>query len=277
MIAIQSLVPQLARPLPYEEGAPLWTHPHIAKQMLAAHLSPNTDAASRRPAVIEAVCDTLPARMGLKRGARIVDLGCGPGLYCRALAARGFEMTGIDWSDNSIRYARETCAGLSAAFRMATYLEPFGTAEFDGALLIYEDFGVLAPRDRKMLLANIHRALKPGGMFALDVSSCAAFETLKQEPDRTWEAAEEGFWRGHPYVALTQRHFYPEIPATCDLHAVLDGETTVCRVWQTYYTKESIAEELCAGGFEAEAFFASLQGDVYADDVPTIAVICRKA
>lgn len=276
MLSIQSLIPQLARPLPYEDGAPLWTDPYIATQMLEAHLSPNTDAASRRPATIEAICGFLPARMGLSPGAQIVDLGCGPGLYCRALAARGYEMTGVDWSENSVRYARESCAGLPAAFLCASYLAPFGEAAFDGALLIYEDFGVLSPENRRTLLANVRRALRPGGTFALDVSSRAAFERRRAEDAPSWEAAESGFWRPHPYVALTRTQFYPDIPATCDHHAVLDGEATVYRVWQTYYTKESIREELRAGGFEAVEVLSSLKGDAYADDAPVLAVICRR-
>jgi SAM-dependent methyltransferase len=276
MLSIETLVPQLVRPRPYEPGASLWTDPHIAKGMLETHLSPDTDLASFRPETIAAICGFLPARMGLAPGAKIVDLGCGPGLYCRNLAARGHQMTGVDWSENSIRYARELCEGLPAVFRRASYLEPFGEAEFDAALLIYEDFGVLPPGDRKTLLGNIDRALKPGGIFALDVASRAAFERRRAEPDASWEAAARGFWRPHPYAALNRTYFYPDIPASCDLHAILDGEASVYRVWQTYYTRESLAAELGAGGFEVTEFFSSLKGDACADGAPAIAALCRK-
>ncbi len=276
MLSIESLVPLLARPRPYQAGAPLWTDPHIAKGMLEAHLSSDTDLASFRPETIAAICGFLPARMGLAPGARIVDLGCGPGLYCRELAARDHRMTGVDWSENAIRCARELCEGLPAAFRCASYLESLGEAEFDAALLIYEDFGVLPPGDRRTLLGNIHRALKPGGAFALDVAGRAAFEKRRAEPDVSWETAVRGFWRPHPYVTLNRTHFYPDIPASCDLHAVLDGEAAVYRVWQTYYTKESLAAELAAGGFEVMEFFSSLKGDAYAEGTPVIAALCRK-
>lgn len=276
MLSIESLVPLLARPRPYEPGASLWTDPHIAKAMLETHLSPDTDLASFRPETIAAICGFLPARMGLAPGARIVDLGCGPGLYCRELAARDYRMSGVDWSENSIRYARELCEGLPAVFRRASYLEPFGEAEFDGALLVYEDFGVLPPEDRKTLLENIRRALKPGGAFALDVAGRPAFERRRAEPDMSWEAVARGFWRLHPCVTLNRAYFYPDIPASCDLHAVLDGDATVYRVWQTYYTKESLADELGAGGFDVMEFFSSLKGDAYADGAPVIAALCRK-
>lgn len=276
MLSIQSVVSRLARPLPYEEGAPLWTDPHIAKGMLETHLSPDTDLASFRPETVKAICSFLPARMGLEPGARIADLGCGPGLYCRTLAERGYRMTGIDWSENSVRYARESCAGLPAAFRCASYLTPFGEGEFDAALLVYEDFGVLSPGNRRTLLHNIRRALKPGGAFALDVSSRAAFERRRAEAAPTWEAAEEGFWRPHPYVTLSRTFFYPEIPASCDFHAVLDGDAAFYRVWQTYYAPETLKAELRAGGFEVSALFSSLKGDPCAPDAPVLAALCRR-
>jgi len=276
MLSIQSVVSRLARPLPYEEGAAFWTDPYIATKLLETHLSPDTDLASFRPETIAAICAFLPAHMGLAPGARIVDLGCGPGFYCLDLAARGYEMTGVDWSENSIRYARNACAGLPATFRCASYLEPFGEAEFDGALLIYEDFGVLSPKNRRTLLGHIHRALKPGGAFALDVSSRAAFERRRAESAPAWEAAESGLWRPHPYVALSQTHFYPEIPASCDFYAVLDEGAAFYRVWQTYYEKETLRAELRAGGFEVSALFSSLKGDACAPDAPVLAAICRR-
>ena len=89
MISIKSILPEMNRPLPYQGGADLWRDPHIAGEMMKAHLSPDTDAASYKPDRIRAICDSLPARMGLMSGARVVDLGCGPGLYCHRLAEQG--------------------------------------------------------------------------------------------------------------------------------------------------------------------------------------------
>jgi len=42
------------KPAPFTPGEPLfWDDPHISKGMLAAHLDPNTDVASRRPETID--------------------------------------------------------------------------------------------------------------------------------------------------------------------------------------------------------------------------------
>ena len=69
------------RPEPFTPGAPLfWDDPHISKGMLAAHLNPNTEAASRRPEVIDRSVAWLVDTLGLREGDAVVDLGCGPGL-----------------------------------------------------------------------------------------------------------------------------------------------------------------------------------------------------
>ena len=261
----------------YQPGAPLWTEPHIAEEMLKAHLSPETDAASYRPETMEAICKSLPERMRLERGARIVDLGCGPGLYCKNLAERGFCMTGIDWSEHSIAYAKQLCRGREAEFLCASYLEPFPFREFDGAVMISQDYGVLPPDGRNRLLSNIRTALKSGGRFAFDVPSTAAFSGLCQNPVLPWEAKAEGFWRARPYLTLPKLFLYPDVPASCALYIVLEETAaTVYRVWQTYFTPESIELELNRSGFEVEEIASNLAGEKWRQDSAVIGVICRR-
>ena len=42
----------------------------------------------------------------------IADYGCGPGLYATKMAQRGAIVTGIDFSENSISYAKKLAAAL---------------------------------------------------------------------------------------------------------------------------------------------------------------------
>jgi 2-polyprenyl-3-methyl-5-hydroxy-6-metoxy-1,4-benzoquinol methylase len=94
------------RPPLFEPGEALfWNDPHISKQMLAAHLDPEFEGASRPPPVIERTVDWLTTKLGLQPGDRLLDLGCGPGLYCTRFAERGVQVTGVDYSRRSIDYA----------------------------------------------------------------------------------------------------------------------------------------------------------------------------
>ena len=277
MFSIANWVNDLDRPAPFASGAELWNDPHISGEMLKAHLSPDTDAASYKPETIAAISRHLPSAMGLKKGAAMVDLGCGPGLYAREFTGQGFYVTGVDKSENSIRYARELNAGRQAVFVNASYLQPFGEDCFDAAVMISKDYGVLPPELRRTFLHNVHAALKSGGYFALDVHSLFDFTRLQKSAAPYWDAAEAGFWRPHPYVALSKTYFYPELSVACDLHAVLDGEFSVYRIWQTYYSPESISKELQEGGFYVRAVWGSLKGDPLGDDTRVLGILCQKA
>ncbi len=277
MLTIANKIRELDRPAPFAAGAELWNDPHISKEMLKAHLSPDTDAASYKPAAIAAICRHLPDAMGLEKGASFVDLGCGPGLYAKELGMQGFAVTGIDRSEGSICYARELNAGLQGIFVNASYLQPFGEGRFDAAIMVSRDYGVLSPEDRRRFLKNVHTALKPGGYFALDMESLHAFSQLQKSACPYWEAAESGFWRPHPYMALSKTYFYPEMQVSCDLHVVMDEEFTVYRIWQTYFSPQSIARELNEQGFEVRAVWGSLMGGRLAEDSAALGVLCRKA
>ncbi len=72
-----------------QAGQRIWTDPHVSKQLLAAHLDPKTDAASRRPESIDRTITWVVNLLDLKPGNKILDLGCGPGLYSQRLAKLG--------------------------------------------------------------------------------------------------------------------------------------------------------------------------------------------
>ena len=94
------------KPDPFTPGEPLfWNDPHISKQMLEVHLNPDIEAASRRPETIDRTVSWLIETLGLKTGASLLDLGCGPGLYTSRFARAGFHVTGVDYSRRSIEYA----------------------------------------------------------------------------------------------------------------------------------------------------------------------------
>lgn len=69
--------------------------------MLEAHLNPNSDAASRKVAIIDKEVRHLLAVRVLKPRDRVLDLGCGPGLYAIRLSENGIKVTGIDISERS--------------------------------------------------------------------------------------------------------------------------------------------------------------------------------
>lgn len=196
------------RPSLFAPGEPhFWDDPHIARQMLAAHLNPETDAASHRPEVIEGTVDWLMALLDLRPGVALLDLGCGPGLYTRRLAARGLHVTGVDFSQHSIAFARQHDP--ASEYRCQNYLTLDAQEAYDVVTLIYGDFCVLPDVDRDRLLGIIHSALRPGGHFVFDVMSLRFFERHRLAEGWSVDPAG-GFWKPGPYLLLTQGFAYPE-------------------------------------------------------------------
>ncbi len=267
---------QLERPTPYQPGAVFWTDPYIAAELLKAHLQPDTDAASYKPETITAICRHLQTRLAWAENSAVADLGCGPGLYCYQLAKQGVAVTGIDQSENSLRYAQDLCKGTNANFRRASYLEPFGESCFDAAMMVSQDYGVLSPVQRQKLLGNIYRALKPHGYFVMDVSASAAYAKRKEANAATWQIETSGLWRPHPYVLLHTAYLYPEMSALCDLYAVLDETDTIYRIWQTFFSPKSITAELEAAGFKVESIWSDLTGKPWQSNSPVLGILCRK-
>lgn len=246
--------------------------------MLASHLDSNVDGASRRPETIERIANWIATSLGLHPRDGILDLGCGPGLYAEQLAQAGFQVTGVDFSQNSIDYAiahaREK--DLSIQYRCQNYLELDEPARYTAVLLIYGDFCPLSPQQRAKLLANVRTALIPGGCFILDVTTprCRQKYGLKNG----WYAAGQGFWKPGPHLVLEQGFAYPD-DLFLDQSIVIegDGKISVYRNWFQDYTPETIRAELIAGGFAVESLWGDLTGTHYTLDSEWIGVVARKS
>lgn len=126
-------------------------------------------------------------------GGTIVDLGCGRGSHLIAQAAdqegRGGRFVGLDSSVDAIAAARRVNRDERVEFTVCdieTSL-PFGDGECDGVLSVN---ALEAIRDKRALLAEVHRVLKPGGTFVcthfdwdtqlFDGSDKAAIRTIVQ-------------------------------------------------------------------------------------------------
>ncbi len=274
--SLTQLIELQKKPAPFTSGEELfWDDPHISSQMLATHLNPDIDAASRRPETIDRSVQWMVSTLGLSDGASILDLGCGPGLYASRFARVGFRVTGVDYSRRSIEYASQYAKenGLNITYRYQNYLDLADENQYDAALLIYGDFCPLAPQQRSTLLKNIHRALKPGGKFVLDVSTRVH---RKLHGNRNgWYALKSGFWKLTPHLVLEEGFDYPEQSIWLDQYTVIeaDGKISVYRNWFQDYTPETITNELSHGGFEVESLWGDLTGQAYTPDSEWIGLV----
>lgn len=277
---IARLIELQQKPAPFTPGEALfWDDPHISSQMLEVHLNPDIEAASRRPETIDRSIRWLIESLSLQAGDAVLDLGCGPGLYAARLANAGLQVTGVDYSRRSIEYAKNYAdeTNLNITYRYQNYLELSDEDRFDAALLIYGDFCPLSPQQRARLLKNVHRALKPNGKFALDVSTREC--RRKNGNKNGWRAVASGFWKPDPHLLLEEGFDYPEQSLWLDQYTVIeaDGKLSVYRNWFQDYTPEAITAELSQGGFSVESLWGDLTGKSYTPESEWIGLItCKK-
>ena len=267
------------KPIPFMPGEALfWDDEHISKQMLAAHLDAETEAASRRPETIDRTVEWLAAELKLPVGAAVLDLGCGPGLYASRLARKGLRVTGVDYSRRSIEYAAAYARAqrLEIVYRYENYLALRDENCYDAALLIYGDFCPLNPQQRAMLLRNVRRALKPGGCFILDVTTRP--HRRLHSSRNAWRMLPEGFWKPTPHLLLEEGFDYPEQSIWLNQAVVVEtnGKVSVYRMWFQDYTPATIAAELARGGFEVESVWGDLTGQPYQENSEWIGIVARK-
>ena len=266
----------LKKPEPFTPGESLfWDDPYISSQMLRAHLDPNNNLASRRPETIQGTVDWLVATLGLQSGNRILDLGCGPGLYSARLAEKGLQVTGMDYSRRSIEYARQYAAQhhLDIDYRYQDYLTMEENGLYDAVLLIYGDYCPLSPIQRSTLLGNVRSALKPGGFFVFDVTTRA--HRHKYGNRNSWYAAVQGFWKPGPHLVLEEGFDYPDQSIYLDQTIVIEenNRVTVYRNWFQDFSRETITTELEQAGFKVLSVWNDLLGTPYTEDTEWIGLI----
>lgn len=231
--------------------AVMWTDPYISRKLLEFHLNPEVEAASRKPDAITRTVEWILSHAGSVSG-DILDLGCGPGLYTERLAAAGHRVTGVDFSANSIDHARAETErrGSGITYHHNSYLEPLFEDVFDLAMIIYTDFCVLCPPDRERFLANVHRALRSGGLFLFDATNTRNLAD-KVAPDSWQLCPHGGFWRPGPYLALSRGYLYPDEQVLLEQHLVAEpgGRTESYRFWHRCYQPEQLELLLEQAGF----------------------------
>ena len=253
----------------------LWTRPHLASEMLKYHLSQDSDHSSRPIATIERIVAWINEQLDLD-GKRVVDLGCGPGLYARRMAKFGARVTGIDFSANSLEYARSRDMQ-NMEYIKADYLEDDLPGGFDIAVLIYYDFCAMAPDNRSRLLQKIHSMLNPGGHLVVDLYGPGAFDAVGEQIEIE-DRLMFGFFAPGDYIGIHKTDVYEDDWASLDRFVVVEpGETWQIFNWAQYYTPESAAAELAEAGFMVKMITGGLDGETLQDDSKTLGLIAEKS
>ena len=175
------------------------------------------------------------ARTALERsvlpGARILDLGSGPGTDVVPFARAGYDVTGVDWSPAMVAEARRHIdeAGVAERARVENLgihqLADLAPARFDAA---YSNFGALnCVADLALAAKHVAARVRPRGVLVASViGRVCPWEIALYASRASWSRATPRFTSGAVPVPL-------------------EGRT----VWTHYYSPREFMRTFAAAGF----------------------------
>ncbi len=265
------------RPNPYEfyTAEELWTDEHTAQQMLQYHLNDNIEASSRNSTFIEKSCNWIADHFDVK-DKKVIDFGCGPGLYASWLAQKGAFVTGIDFSENSVNHARKVAEkkGLRINYIVSDYLNFETDEKFDLITMIMCDFCALSPAQRQILLTKFKAILKPEGSILMDVYSLNSFE--KKSESATYEKNQLfGFWSPNDYYAFVNTLKYEDEKVVLDKYTILEAnkEDRIVYNWLQHFSFDSLQAEFDQSGLAIKDRLANVAGGEFDPGSDEFAVI----
>jgi len=248
-----------------------WHDPDFSRRMLQEHLSQAHDAASRRADVIDRQVNWIHHELLDSSPARVLDICCGPGLYCQRLAALGSTCLGIDFGPASIEHAVEHTKGLPCSFRC----EDVRTAEFgsgfDLALLIHGEFNAFAEAETDAILTRAFLALKPDGVLLLEVN---APQTIESETRRTWSSAESGLFTERPHLCIEETIRDADTRTETTRWYIVDaatGDVTPYSQVIRLCSREQYERQIMRAGFRSVEVLPSLGGSLEGHYVTVVA------
>jgi len=265
------------KPKLYETtGVAFWDDDHISQSMLKVHLDPYTDGASRQHLYIEKSADWISTYLRKDRD-RLLDLGCGPGIYAELLWNKGFRVTGIDYSNRSISYAKQSSArkGKNIKYIYQDYLSIGYEAEYDVIILIYCDLGVLPPQERATLLNKIYNALKPGGIFIVDVFSLSNYTCFQDSTTVAYE--DKGFWCSEPYVCIQKKAEYEHKDFLEQYVIITENRCQTYNLWNHAFSSDELTSFMRQTGFANVDLYSDVTGTVFEEKSKTICAVCKKS
>ncbi|MDD2351788.1 MAG: class I SAM-dependent methyltransferase [Synergistaceae bacterium] len=264
-------------PTIYAEGTSIfWKDDHISKKLLEIHLDPNVELASRKPDFIERSLNWISETVPATQYPKLLDIGCGPGLYAEKFARAGYEVMGVDFSKRSIEYAGNIARThkLPITYICDDYLKMEIPTFFDFVTLIYCDYGALSKDNRKLLMKKVYDRLNLGGKFLLDVCSVRHYESFEEK--QTWEMHDGGFWSAERYYCFNLNRKYQDHTTLNRSVVITQSKTSIYNIWNHCFTTDSLMAEAAEAGFRMLQIYSDVAGKPYSDDSMTIAILLEK-
>ena len=103
--------------------------------------------------------------LDLKKGDRVLDLGCGNGRHSILLAELGYQVIGVDYSKSLLEMAKREAGkrDLDLELRCQDMLTLDESSLYDGVIILDGSFGIFTDSENEDIIRRVAKALKLGG------------------------------------------------------------------------------------------------------------------
>ena len=114
--------------------------------------------------------DNLIKRLNLVTPSKLIDIACGKGRHATYFNTKGFDVTGVDLSQNSIEHAiRQSIKKKNLSFKVHDMRELYKANHFDVATNLFTSFGYFEDEtDEQKAINSISQSLKANGLLIID-------------------------------------------------------------------------------------------------------------
>lgn len=211
--------------------------------------------------------------LGLQKGEKVLDLCCGMGHNSIYLARYGLQVCGVDYSDYSIKKARELSAkeGVEVFFWKGDAREVPWLEEFDAVVMLFNSFGYSQEDEENLkILRRIASALRGSGRFLMDILSRDFAVSLARRG--SVEFKEEGGY--HQEVSY---QFDPKSAIFHIKRIISKGEDKrEFNISQKAYTYSELDYLMKNAGLEIKGVYGGYEGGPFTIDSPNLIIIGNK-
>jgi SAM-dependent methyltransferase len=176
---VGNVAPQSAEPIGSRRKGRLWWEDFFNDDYLRT-VEKTTDEQIAREV------DFIEGSLSVERGGALLDLACGTGRHAIELGARGYGVVGFDLSLAMLARAGEDAQerGVRLNLVQGDMRDMTFDEQFDGVFCWNTSFGYFEEEKNAQVVDRVHRSLKAGGLFLLDVINRDF--AVRQSPSLAW-------------------------------------------------------------------------------------------
>lgn len=215
--------------------------------------------------------DHIVKLLAPEKGAKILDLCCGIGRHSLELARRGYQVVGVDLTEEYLAKARRQAEseGLNVKFVRSDMRQFCQIEQFDAVINMFTAFGYFEIQaDNLRVLTNIHCSLRKGGKLLIDTIGKEILARIFKERDwqeedgriflRDCKARRNWSWIDSRWMMLE------------------NGKVTEFRFGHRIYSAVELINMLNECGFSSVSIYGDLEGADYDQNAKRLIAIAVK-